>query len=209
MGFLSVNSQKSAHQLVQLNSSLTQLGQDKRNLLSAQSRLVSVQKDLANSLIDYKTAFDKIVPLTRHSHNRAISNAAAKVLASVLKPAQLNGAEAREAFNHANQTIESLISQIDSQAESLSSLKNQISKPRILRGQSTARLMSNVSQQVDALRHKVIAQAPDLEIGVAKVMIQASKVSDQAFKMREGFEEIRSPILARVSRMSRHHSSGF
>lgn len=209
MGFLSVNSQKSARQLVQLDSSLVQLGQNKRNLLITQSRLLTVQRDLANALVDYKTAFDKIVPLTRYSHNSAISSAAAKVLSSVLMPAQLNGDEARDAFHHANQTIDSLISQIDSQAESISSLKNQIGKPRILRGQSTARLMSSVSQRVDTLRHEVIAQAPDLEINVAKVMIQASKVSDQTFKMRDGFEEIRSPILARISRMSRNYSSRF
>lgn len=209
MGFFSVNSEKSARQLAKLDTSLVQLSQDRHNLLSVQSRLVTVQKDLANALIDYKTAFNKIMPLTRHPHNSAISSAAAKVLKSVLMPAELDGAEAREAFNQANQTIDSLISQIDSQAESVSSLKNQIIKPRILRGQSTARSMSSVSQQVDTLRREVIAQAPDLEVSVAKVMIQASKVSDQTFKMRDGFEEIQSPILAKVSRMGRTYSSRF
>lgn len=209
MGFLSVNSDKSARQIVQLDNSLARLNRDRGDLSLTKTRLIAVQRDLANALVDYKSAFDAIVPLSRHRHNKAVSGSAAKILQSVLKPAQLGVGEATLAFSQTNQAIDSLISRIDDQVASVSALKNQIGKPRVLRGQSTAWLMSNATQQVEALRNDVIAKAPDLEVGVATVMIKSSMVSDQTFKMKEGLEVIKHPIQARISKMSRHHSSQF
>ena len=157
MGFLSVKPAKLELQFTQLNHFSAQLQQRKQELQGNQRYLATVQHDLAKTLSDHAAAYNQLAPMVGNPGSRVgLSRVVWDTLDRTNKPDSLETqVERHRAYENTSQTIDLLISKIDSQTALISLMKNQIVKPRLFRGKSTAQLMSGIRQQVLVLESEV------------------------------------------------------